>query len=273
MSVLKDMSWKSSSCSAQNKCPVFFLRSSHHFGPQKDFKESNLRTLFKKSNKSFMTNKFKPQCVESFTGWSFILCDLLRTTTLPQQSPPPSKPGHAFSHPASIYSLEEAEGSFSMLPLIGHTCRGVSGPDVQSAPGTHTPTAALIIPDTHPTGLVFKVELGSHNWSNRIMVHELLPCLTPKLHKTCKAACSIPFLSAPFPIKPLTPQLKHIFLKPKYCFYCCSWEYRKSLWFFSAHVWLFVLYTVASIRVELFQPQHKGSQCELRSSFQHWAEP
>lgn len=39
-----------------------------------------------------------------------------------------SKPGHTFSHSASIYSLEKAEDSFSMFPLLGHTCRGVPGP-------------------------------------------------------------------------------------------------------------------------------------------------
>lgn len=75
--------------------------------------------------------------------------------------------------------------AFSCSLLLAIPAEGCQAPAMQSAPGTHTPTAALIIPDTHPTGLVFKVELGSHNWSNRIVVHELLPCLTPKLHKGC----------------------------------------------------------------------------------------
>lgn len=273
MSVLKDMSWKSSSCSAQNKCPVFFLRSSHHFGPQKDFKESNFVLCSKRVIKASW------QINSSLSVFRALLDEALSCVTCWGQPHCHSSLLHLASQDMlSVTQLpsipwRRRRAAFPCSLLLAIPAEGCQAPAVQSAPGTHTPTAALIIPDTHPTGLVFKVELGSHNWSNRIVVHELLPCLTPKLHKTCKAACSIPFLSAPFPIKPLTPQLKHIFLKPKYCSYCCSWEYRKSLWFFSVHLWLFVLYTVASIHVELFQPQHKGSQCELRSSFQHWAEP
>lgn len=90
---------------------------------------------------------------------------------------------------------------------------------------------------------------------------EQSPCPTPKLRTTRGAGRITPFPSAPLAIKPLTRQLRLIFLTHKYQFYCCSWEDRNIPWFFLVRVWVSVLskvisYVLCDQYVWLFQPKN-----------------
>lgn len=139
---------------------------------------------------------------------------------------------------------------------------------MQPTPGTQTHSCL----DNPAYGAGFKSEiwfpqlmrLDRHVWSVMLLLNiELSPCLTPKLCKTKKAACTTPFPSAPPPIKPLTQQLRLIILKHKYWFYCSSWESRKSPWFFLVHSWVSVLYKVILTFYGIsmcgfFHPKNKG---------------